>query len=317
MRNNICSYYADNHLKKKDMQSKKNKVYTYLLQNVFHQENFNNLSIKDVKATFKIIDEIYFYNEISKRIKLMGAKLEFDASNRLSCTAGFCEYKYKKILDEITNSYILIWNFKLTMSSKIITNLFKNNEKILKINGLKCKNRLECYINLFEHEIIHLLMIIYCFEKSKEYGGHNKTFVNIVYNLFGHTDYKHQLLCGDAEQNEQDTSKFKDILKIGDIIITKTIKGEKKEGEIINLTSKYVYIKLANGKIYGYLYGLIDKILKSGKKSNKIQKIQLNSIVKFNLKGKIVSGKILKLNKKTVIVKIDDKKWSIPHSLII
>lgn len=194
-----------------------------------------------------------FSIKISKRIKDMDAKISFEASNRLSCTAWRCEYKLKK--DYYGNEH---WKFKIIISSKIINNLFSNNEKTLKINGIKCFNKLECYVNLYEHELIHLLIYIFCIEKGRDYGGHTPTFKNIAYNLFRHTDYKHNLLCGDSEKNEKDMEKFKKEVEIGDTIISKVIKGKIYEGIVFKLTSKYVYFKQNDGKNLEYfIHGLI------------------------------------------------------------
>ena len=84
--------------------------------------------------------------------------------------------------------------------------------------------RLECYINLFQHEIIHLLINLFCYKEGNNQGGHTNVFKSIVYNLFGHTDYKHLLLYGDSKELEELELFNKTNIEIGDYVISKPIK---------------------------------------------------------------------------------------------
>ena len=303
---NICKYYYKKKLTDKQKEDKESKALKRLEKKI----NINKLDKKAVKNTFEILDDIYFDNKISERIDEMDAKLSFAVSNRLSCTAGYCEYSWKP--DYYGNKK---WKFKLTISTKIINNIFSKKESSLKINGLKCYNRLECYLNLYQHELIHLLLFVFCFKKGKDYGGHTDTFIKISHNLFGHTEYKHNLLCGDADQNDKDDTKFRKEVELGDEIKSKKIKDKIYQGSVFKLTSKYAYILLPKNRKIGIPYYLIDKIVKKNKKKKDF-KIKEGMTVKFILKGKEVSGKVVKINKTTIRVEVDGKLWNVPLELI-
>lgn len=302
----ICKYYYKKKLTDKQRNEKKIKTLKKLEKKI----DINKLDKKAVKETFKILDDIYFDNRIGDRIENMDAKLSFAVSNRLSCTAGYCEYSWQS--DYYGNKK---WKFKLTISTKIINNLFSNKESALKINGLKCYNKLECYLNLYQHELIHLLLLVFCFKKGKDYGGHTDTFTKIVFNLFGHTEYKHNLLCGDADKNEENENKFKKEIEIGDEIKSKKIKDKIYQGPVFKLTTKYAYILLPKNRKIGLPYYLIDKIVKKNKKKKDFV-IKEGMTVKFILKGKEVSGKVVKINKTRIRVDVNGKLWNVPLELI-
>ena len=76
--------------------------------------------------------------------------------------------------------------------------------------GIQCDNLLSCLQLTFEHEIVHVNYEA-CMCPRYQYGlakdqignwtgrlgrvssGHGKTFMHIVNNVFGHTDWKHRL----------------------------------------------------------------------------------------------------------------------------
>jgi len=303
---NICKYYYKKKLTDKQRQNKKDLALKRLIKKI----NVDKLDKKAIKNTFEILDEIYFDNQISERINDINAKMSFDVSNRLSCTAGYCEYSWKT--DYYGNKK---WKFKLIISNKIINNLFSNKESALKINGLKCRNKLECYLNLYQHELIHLLLFVFCLDKGKDYGGHTDTFIKIANNLFGHTEYKHNLLCGDADKNEIDDAKFRKEVQLGDEIKSKKIKDKIYQGPVFRLTSKYAYILLPKNRKIGIPYYLIEKIVKKNNKKTDF-KIKEGMKVKFILKGKEVSGKVVKVNKTRIRVDVEGKLWNVPLELI-
>ena len=117
--------------------------------------------------------------------------MNFKVSAKLTSSAGICKHKY------ITKKNKDI--YKISISSPILYSLFNKNEKSSKINGLQCYNRLECYISIFEHELTHLIIMIFCPKLGSTKGGHTETFIKIVHNLCGHTECKHMLLCGDRK----------------------------------------------------------------------------------------------------------------------
>ncbi len=319
--NTYCQKLLKNRPTKEDIDNNNKIVYQYLFKKF---GNFNSLSNKIVEETFYIIDKIYFDNNINKFIKKSGSSLKFNASNKLSSTAGLCKYKY--YLDEYDR--VEYGKYEIVISKKIIDSLFQNKKiKSLKINGLLCKDKLECYINLYQHEITHLLIAIFCHREGEGMGGHTQMFKALVYALFGHTKYKHWLLAGDGSKLEEDELYNKTNVEIGDFIITKKYKNKKYEGKVTKLGPKYVVIKLKNDKLFKICYSFIYKIKKqSGRKLIKTKKEEPEDIKKklkigdeiyIKIKDKIKKGKIISLNKSRASVLIDEQKWYIPYRMII
>ncbi len=298
------------------------KVYDYLYKNIFKQNTEFSVDNHHVKETFKILDKIYFNNNITHFIKESGSSITFNASSRLTKTAGFAKSQY--YLDKYGN--VDYGNFEIQISKPIINNIFNDKKaKSLKINGLHCYNKLDCYINLYQHEIIHLLITIFCTKDGIGMGGHTRMFKSLAYNLFGHTEYKHFLLEGDSINIEQ-TEKFNKLnIEIGDIVESTL---SKKKGEVINITNKNVHIRLDNDKIWCIPYRLIDKINKP--KNKKLiksstltpeeikNKLKIGDTISVKLQDKLQNGIVKKLGKsKAVIILQDDKKWYIPYHMII
>nr|QBK88727.1 MAG: SprT-like family protein [Mimivirus LCMiAC01] len=305
-------------LTKKEMNDKQQQAYDYLLENVFDEENFTVFKSKHVKKTFKILDKIYFKRKISKYIKDFNIDLKFVVSGKLTKTAGVCKYKYLTSGEK---------KYTIGISSVILNSLFTKGEKSLKINGLPCKNRLECFLSIFEHELTHLIIFLFCPELGEKKGGHTSTFMKIVNNLYGHTEYKHMLLCGDYETMKGDIEKIKTNIEIGDYVISKKINNKVYEGLATRINPKSITILLENGKKFNIYYPAIDKIQKKKgveKKLLKKAKVDVQSMlkigdkIKVKIKGSIVTGTVIKLNPTRAKIKLDTGEvWNVPYHLIL
>lgn len=297
-------------------------VYNNIFVNVFDSSTkIDNLKSGHIKNIFKIIDKIYFKNNIKNYLKKNNIKLDFKVSKKLTCTAGICKY-------------ITPTNYQIVLSSTIINNIFRDNTKVLKINGIKCFNSIECLINLFEHELVHLIIFLLCPELGKGHGGHTHTFKNIAHNIFGHTDYVHMLLTGDYDKYENKIKLIKQNLKIGNIINIKFKNGKIMMGYVIKLSNKKVKVILENGNIYIIGYGCIENIIKRHIKifdnlikeynnQNNIKdtiksNLNKNDIIKIKFKGDIINVKIKAINKKRLKVELKDGSlWYISYNHII
>lgn len=322
---NFCKKLCKLKLSNKEIKSLQKKFYDYLKKNVIPDNKFIVTS-NIVKQTFYALDYIYFKNQISKRIKKTNSSLAFSASKRLTSTAGVCKYK---LFFDFYGDFDY-GEYEISISKPIIDVLFADKKiKSLKINGLHCFDRLECYISLFQHEVIHLVIGLFCHEEGQCDGGHTTTFKQITKNLFGHTEYRHMLLCGDSLKLEKDEKENKQKLKIGDYIVTKTFPKNKKvyEGFVYFLSDKHVYFNYRGTK-YRVEYKYVDKTKKISKKEKEKygyftgeeikNKLKVNMKVKFKLDGKIKTCIILKLNNKKARVRLGDKsEWDVPYELFI
>lgn len=224
----ICNYYSNN--KMENLENKKKIVYNTLLDEVFGTENFETINTKQIQQTFNVFDKIYFNNYITRNIG--NGVMIFEASDKLSKSAGQCVY----IKNNKQCKYIL------TISSKVLMNLFSNEEKSFSAGGIECKNRLECFILVFEHELIHLIIYFACFELGEGKEKHTKTFKKMLYNIFGHTTYKHQFLLGDLERLKTRLNYLRNTIELGTIVTFKTKKGILR-GHVIRINIKTYIVK--------------------------------------------------------------------------
>lgn len=115
------------------------------------------------------------------------------------------------------NKYHLIHT--ISISRLIFDKLYMNGEKSYLSNGLLCYNRLSALTNVFEHELIHLIIKITDVKEQ----SHGPTFQKLAKDLFGHTDFRHNFGSGEGTE----LLKMKETvesLKAGDTVCFK-IKG--------------------------------------------------------------------------------------------
>ena len=155
------------------------------------RENFTSLNGNDIGALFKLYDVTFFQGQIQEKIAEMGSYIEFFARSRKSGVAGLCGVK---LVDGQKIYY-------LDIAPNIVETLFKFYPDGLYIEaGLSCKDRLSCIQLIVEHEIIHLLTIIWGFSINKNstvntdvYGTHGLLFQCMIEEYFGHSRYDHDL----------------------------------------------------------------------------------------------------------------------------
>jgi hypothetical protein len=62
-------------------------------------------------------------------------------------------------------------------------------------NGISCCSRAECLEIVLEHEIVHMLVRLFCPHSGRSHG---KNFMTIARGVFGHKDFYHSLHRGDG-----------------------------------------------------------------------------------------------------------------------
>jgi len=149
--------------------------------------NFIRLSGADVGYIFRLYDEVFFQNQIKEKVNISGGELKYYASERTSGAGGVCSINYS---EEKCIYY-------LDVSPNIINTIFRQNKEGLSdAAGIGCKDRLECLQLIMEHQIIHLLMIIWEYFSDPDdeiYGTHGKLFQCMSREYFGHTIFEHDL----------------------------------------------------------------------------------------------------------------------------
>lgn len=173
----------------------------YLLQDEFQgKSNFTKLKEENVRTLYKLYDKVFFDGQIARKLKEVGSPLDFEVTtSTVATTAGRCGRKK----NTRTQQCNYIFSFPNGLYQKIFTNEAAR-KKPLDLAGWTCKDRLECLMIVFEHELIHLLMMVWGYDakersgpKKNIYSSHGKLFRCMLTYYFGHTEYKHTLLNND------------------------------------------------------------------------------------------------------------------------
>jgi hypothetical protein len=226
----MCKYYADNILTEEQRKIK----WTELLKETKKiPNNFTKLDVSYIKVGFDAIDKIYFHGILWYYVWFQNSTLEFIVSNKMTKTAGCCNYIEQ-------NSY-----YSIKMAQNIFLKMFTKNEMKYIANGLPCYNKKECFLSTLQHEIIHLLLFRFCrnvLDRS-EYIGHSSHFKKIAFNLFGHISIKHGFLIEKGKGDE-----------LSDIEIKKEVLKLITLGETVSLFNKGLFIlEKYNPKSLGFV----------------------------------------------------------------
>lgn len=294
---NFFLYYLTNHLSDDLIKHNRKNTINELTKSF---PNITKISEKIIKKCFEIIDEKMFGSTLTNYIKTHNFDLEFKTSGRYKNIAG----SFGSVNGKLT----------FTFSKKILNNLFNGDAKTVEISGIQCHGLTETIIVLMEHELTHMILFFMKNHKKnvgKEKSGHTITFRQIVQNAFGHKKISHSLNLGDIDKHNEDNTKMKNLLKVGDTVSFKNelgvlvgIKGSRgiisvnKEKYITVFLKDILLIKKTNIDVENELLSLLknkksdifDLIL--GSQKLKVQIIEFNN---KTIKFKTIDGKIIKV----------------------
>lgn len=158
--------------------------------------DWKELTPRMVADLFRLHDRYFFDNSLGFIMKERKINVDFKVQ-KVGQAAGFCAVRHRDGSCQYTLAL-----------SPVMNDLFSKGERSLKANGLKCANRLECIQIVFEHELTHLLLNIFCQDQTP----HGIRFKAIVSAMYGHTSASHELTLGDADAKEE---KIKSVLGMG------------------------------------------------------------------------------------------------------
>lgn len=167
------------------------------LQSIDEDEMNITLNPDLFNVIFNQYDILIFNNKISDTLDQIGKDLRFEVTQHPS-HIGYCS--------EFDN------HFLMQFSGKLLGSAFSHGEKTHLIGGLICETKLRCLLKVFEHELIHLAMLIFCpnsFEKNynsdagekmdRTVGYHGFLFQELTNHIFNHTDTMHLIDAGEGE----------------------------------------------------------------------------------------------------------------------
>jgi hypothetical protein len=240
-----------------DKASEKNRrlIYDLLYPKVFPEENFLSLDPRQLKIMFMLYDEHVFDGQLKTKISEEHSKVNFTITtdpnirSRKTTFAGCCTC----IPIAVGEDGALIASYDFEFPADFYYSLFTDpSVKVLNVNGLKRRNRLECLQVVFEHELIHLIMMLWDYdEKISEgplkihYTSHGTIFRKAVYSYFGHTSVKHRMLCGDASGD----SKERGSITIGSRVTFKDAMGRVYIGIVSKRSSEKIKVLTDDGGV--------------------------------------------------------------------
>ena len=143
-------------------------------------ENFSQISNADLCNLFAAYDRAYFA-ELCGR--LTADKMSFRWSSRMTRSGGMTVTRRDRRTREPKS-------YEIAISSHLLFKTFSGEQRTIRVNGLECRNRTDALMRVMEHELIHLVEILVWDNSSCS----KPRFQTITRQLFGHTDYRHQLV---------------------------------------------------------------------------------------------------------------------------
>ena len=173
---------------------------------------------------FSYYDKFFFDGQLTRIMTEKKARISFDITSRLTKSAGYCTVEGCE--------------YTIKISRPVILGTFRKGEKFQKSNGIQCYDRLECLMNVFEHELTHFVVDITHGHTSRDriYSDHGLYFRELVGAYFGHTKYKHELI-GRAE-----VPGNRENFRVGDLVTYRSNKGDMVTGFIDKLNPKRAVI---------------------------------------------------------------------------
>ncbi|HMP27998.1 MAG TPA: ubiquitin carboxyl-terminal hydrolase family protein [Saprospiraceae bacterium] len=190
--------------KYKQIMEKRLIIKKYAIKNIFEKKggrNFKSLNGSDIEKIFNMYDNNFFDGEIMKRITKDVFLIEFKASKRTSGVGGITGYETDQPI-----------TFYIDIAPNILETIFRSESVGIPaaagVDGV-CKDRLGCLLLIIEHQIIHLIMMLWGYSnvgpftpKAKRtgdeiYGPHGRLFQCLSNRFFGHSNFSHDLGIAD------------------------------------------------------------------------------------------------------------------------
>lgn len=157
-----------------------------VLNNSSHMDsvNFRVFHSDDLEFMFRQYDGLFLGDACHSALN--GRRLSFRLSPRMTRAGGLTASKtYRNIATGRS------WEeFEISVSSHLLLQTFRGEERRIRVTGLPCESRLEAMQRIVEHELIHL-----CERLAWNHSScRARRFQEIAHRLFGHLEHTHQLV---------------------------------------------------------------------------------------------------------------------------
>jgi hypothetical protein len=215
---NPCDEFSSNAVPEATIQSRREYIFDTLRQRLGGNPNrVAEMTNEDLRLMLGLYDDLFLQRRLRTYLQQHGDeefRIEFGRGTRV---AGYCQTKRRPRCVRI-----------LSMSRPVHTQIFTGSAAhATETNaGLQCTNQLSCLQLTLEHELIHLLIDIWCPDRIRREGHqrggrraprevHGDLFKAMARNLFGHRDFRHSLGRGLAEDPAVHIGRVKAYLKPG------------------------------------------------------------------------------------------------------
>jgi hypothetical protein len=139
----------------------------------FVDPNFDTVSLDQMSKVFGVIDSVYFDGILAETIQF---PMRFEKLKAHARKAGHMRTHHGNL-------------YFIGIAEHVFNSIPVGETRIS--NGIPCSTRLACLLNVFCHEVIHLLNRILCpVQRSQMHG---RLFKALVLNLFGQLSTTHEL----------------------------------------------------------------------------------------------------------------------------
>ena len=200
--------------------------------------NFTQFADPDLALLFDLYDERFFAGGLRRLLSAAASPLSFRTSRRLTRTAGTTtRFQARR---PRTGAALAPPRYEIAVSAPLMFQTFHDVQRSVRVNGLACADRVEALQRVFEHELIHLLEMLLWTRSSCSAAR----FKGLVWNYFGHTATKHDLIT----QGERASNRFG--VRLGDRV-TFVFDGVRCIGVVNRITQRAtILVESAAGTVY-------------------------------------------------------------------
>ncbi len=175
-----------------DIEEKREVVKRTLFQESANikSENFGKISEKDLYLLFELYDEVFLCGWFKQKFR---GNIKFKLSRQLTRSAG--NTRTRKDISAIKPEEV---EFEVKISLNHLMN-FNKAKRIKYVGGIEAASVLDSLMLVFEHELCHVIEFLVRHKSS----CNKKPFMDLINNIFGHTEHTHKLVgAGEANVSE-------------------------------------------------------------------------------------------------------------------
>ncbi len=144
--------------------------------------NFTRIATSDLRLLFELYDRRVFGGALTRALGgADGQVLGFRLSRRMTHAGGKTYFRPTPGPDRP--------RYEIVISSHLLFANFRDPGRPVAVNGLKCRDRVDALLRIFEHELVHLIEFLAAGTSSCR----TEAFRQLARGLFGHTDVTHRL----------------------------------------------------------------------------------------------------------------------------